>query len=417
MANNLRWLYIGRGIRSFSVAFLTVIFPLYLAASGYSAAHIGLLLALSGGVTVLLVLAVGILGDRFGRRIMIMGLALFGLVGGLAMGLTSQFWFAVLASGLGGVGKGGGAGSGGSWGAVFPAEQPLVAASVTSDNRTRAFGTLSFVGVMAGAAGSLVAIIPRLLESGGFTLIAGYRLLFLCSMGLSVLMFLSAIPLREERGTPVTAAPSTQAAPPISFRQLVGRLGLTNALNGLGFGFLGPLLTYWFYRRFGVGSAELGVLYTIINLASAFPYLWSANLAARLGVVRTVTVTRALGLLALLSMALAPTYWLAGGLYMLRMIFNSLGMPARQSFTMGVSDDRYRSRLSAYSQVPSGITSMVSPAVGGALMDTILDIPIFGATLFMSLNLVIYYWFFRNIRPPEERRQERLVEQARSPSA
>ncbi|MGC8488558.1 MAG: MFS transporter [Clostridia bacterium] len=417
MAANLRWLYIGRGLRSFSTAFLTVIFPLYLAVSGYSAARIGFLLALSGGVTVLLVVAVGVLGDRLGRRIMLMGLALFGVVGGLTMGLTSQFWLAVLASGLGGVGKGGGAGSGGSWGAIFPAEQPLVAASVTNDNRTRAFGTLSFVGVMAGAAGSLVAIIPRLLHNAGWTFAGGYRLLFLASMALSFLMFLAAIPLREERSIPETRLEDGNSTTPISFRGLLGRLGVTNALNGLGFGFLGPLLTYWFYRRFGVGAAELGILYTVINLASAFPYLWSANLAARLGVVRTVTVTRAMGLVVLLGMALAPSYWIAGGLYMLRMVFNSLGMPARQSFTMGVSDDRYRSRLSAFSQVPSGITSMISPAVGGALMDTILDIPIFGATLFMSLNLVFYYWFFRDIRPPEEERHKPEAATARSPSA
>ncbi len=418
MAGNMRWLYLGRGLRSFSTAFLTVVFPLYLAVSGYSATRIGFLLAVSGGVTLLLIIAVGILGDKIGRRRVIMGLAAMGALGGLVMAQTSAFWWVVLASGLGGVGKGGGAGSGGSWGPVFPAEQPLVAGSVTDHDRTRAFGTISFVGVLAGALGSMVAIVPRFLHSGGWTWVASYRVLFLGSILVAVLMLLVTIPIREPREEPeATTTVGEGSAPQLSFRQLLGRLGLTNALNGLGFGFLGPLLTYWFYRRYGVGPAELGILYTIINLASALPYLWSANLAARWGAVVTVTITRGLGLLALLAMAISPTYWIAGALYTLRMVFNSLGMPARQSWVMGVSDNRYRSRISAFSSVPSGITSMISPAVGGALMDAILDVPIYGATLFMGMNLVAYYFMFRHVRPPEEQTATSMPGAATSLSA
>jgi MFS family permease len=414
MAGNLRWLYIGRGLRSFSTAFLTVIFPLYLAVSGYSAARIGFLLAVSGATTLLLVIAVGILGDSIGRRRVILGLAALGAVGGVVMSQTSSFWLVVLASGLGGVGKGGGAGSGGSWGPVFPAEQPLVAGSVSHEERTRAFGVLSFVGVLTGALGSLVAIVPRVLHANGWTWVGAYRLLFLASAFVAVAMLLVTLPVREPHAETSPDSRNEQEAPALSVRQLLGRLGLTNALNGFGFGFLGPLLTYWFYRRYGVGSAELGVLYTIINLASALPYLWSANLAARWGSVRTVVITRAVGLLMLLGMAVSPTYWLAGALYTLRMIFNSLGMPARQSFVMGVSDNRYRSRVAAFSSVPSNLTSMISPAIGGALMDSIMDVPLYGAFVFMSLNLVLYYYFFRNVRPPEER--SRGVDSAPAPA-
>ncbi len=407
MTQNLKWLYWARGLRSFSTAFLTVAFPLYLAVSGYNAARLGLVLGVSGGVSLLLVAAAGIIGDKYGRRSVIMGLAALAAIGGAVLTRTVAFWPVVLASGLGGVGKGGGAGSGGSFGPVFPAEQPLVAGAVHDSNRTKAFGAISFVGVMAGAAGSLVAAVPEILHSHGWTWAASYQLLFAASVIIALAMVAVSIPLRENppTQTPVTATD----APPISFKQLLGRLGFTNALNGLGFGFLGPLLTYWFYRRYGVGPAELGVLYTVINLASALPYLWSSTVAARLGAVRTVTYTRALGLLVLLSMAVCPTFVLAGIAYMLRMIFNSLGMPARQSFVMGVSDDRHRSRVSAFSSLPAQITGMVSPVAAGALMDAVLDIPIFGATLFMGLNLVAYYWLFRDVRPPEEQSPARMA--------
>ncbi|MCY0869407.1 MAG: MFS transporter [Firmicutes bacterium] len=404
VTNNLRWLYLGRGFRSFITAFLTVAFPLYLAVSGYSAAEIGLALGISGFVTVALVALVGLAGDRYGRRNVMLGLALLSLLGCVSMVISVAFLPVVLASGLGGVGKGGGAGSGGSWGPVFPAEQPLVADSVGPTGRTRAFGVLSFVGVIAGAGGSLVAALPALLHDDGWTWAGSYHVLFVLAAFLSLVMFAVMVPIREQRDTTPAAASSPDATPsqPISTKKLLSRLGLTNALNGLGFGFLGPLLTYWFYRRFGVGPAQLGVLYTVVNLASAFPYLWSSRLTARLGAVRTVTVTRAISVLIMLLMAFTPSFLVAGLLFTVRMVFNSLGMPARQSFVMGVSDRRYRSRISAFSQLPSQLTAMISPVIGGALLDAVIDIPIFGASFFMGCNLVAYYFAFRNTRPPEE---------------
>jgi MFS family permease len=397
---NVFWLYWGRGLRSLSTAFLTVAFPLYLVAEHYSASQLGAVLAASTVVSLVLVAAVGVLADRLGRKPVLIGLGALAALGSALMAVAPATWAVVLASGLGGVGRGGGAGSGGSWGPVFPAEQPLIATSVDPRQRTAAFGTLSFVGVMAGAAGSLIAGTPTWLHGLGWSWIGAYRFLFWFGAVLGVGMVLVTLPVREVRAA--DGAAGAGPPPPIGARQLLGRLGLTNALNGLGFGFLGPLLTYWFYRRFGVGPAELGVLYTLINLASALPYLLSSRLTARLGAVRTVIVTRAVGLAMLLAMAVVSSFWEAGLLYMLRMAFNSLGMPARQSFVMGVAEDRYRSRIAAFSALPSQVTSAISPAVAGALMDQFLDVPLVGATLFMGLNVVAYWWAFRDVRPPEE---------------
>ncbi|POB11581.1 MFS transporter [Sulfobacillus sp. hq2] len=405
MSQNLRWLYANRALRSFATAFLTVVFPLYLAMSGYSAARIGLVLTLSGVVSVVLLAGVGIFADSMGRKRAIIGLSILSLLGGVAMATSAAFWVVVLSSGLGGVGKGGGAGSGGSWGPLFPAEQPLLAEAVSDENRTKVFGRISFVGVVAGAFGSLVAVVPEWLHGLGWTWVASYHLLFGFSAILSLLMIATAWPIHEER--PNMMAVSEQEPPPISVKRLTGRLGLTNALNGLGFGFLGPLLTYWFYRRYGAGPAELGALYTIINLATALPYLLASGIARRLGAVKAVTVTRILSIAALLLMAFVPKFWEAGFLYLLRMVFNSFGMPARQSFAMGVSDRRYRSRVAAFSNLPSQLTSMISPVIGGNAMESVLDFPVYGAAFFMALNVIAYYLAFRNITPPEERHLRR----------
>ncbi|MBO0894230.1 MAG: hypothetical protein J2O39_07615, partial [Acidimicrobiales bacterium] len=57
---NRAWLYAGRALRSFSTAFLTVVFPLYLANEGYSSAKIGLVLTVGGFISAATVLGVGL---------------------------------------------------------------------------------------------------------------------------------------------------------------------------------------------------------------------------------------------------------------------------------------------------------------------------------------------------------------------
>jgi MFS family permease len=413
---NRVWLYAGRALRSFSTAFLTVVFPLYLASEGYSVARIGLVLTAGGFISAVLVLGVGLGGDRLGRKRMLIWVAALAAAGSAALAVSSSLVVAMLANGLAGVGRGGGAGSGGSWGPVFPAEQPLLAASAEPRARTKVFGHMSFIGVAAGALGSLVAYVPEVAHRAGWTWAASYRLVFVLGAVLSLLMLATMMPIREPRparldapaarrvgrGLAPAEAGSAGAEPRLSTRQLLARLGSVNALNGFGFGFLGPLLTYWLHVRYGVGPGQLGVLYTVVNLVTMAPYLGSARVAERLGTVRTVVWTRTAGLAFLLALLWTPTFLLAGVAYALRMAFNSLGMPARQSYVMGVTEERRRSTVAAVGSLPSQLSSSVSPVVGGALMSSFFDIPIVGGVVFMAANVVAFYFSFRRYRPPEE---------------
>jgi len=403
LPGNLRWLYAGRAVRSFAVAFLTVVFPLYLAAEGLHSAAIGTILALGGAGSAVLVAVIGLAGDRFGRRRMLLGLGVLGALGGVTMALSGNPVAVTIASGLGGVGRGGGAGSGGSWGPVFPAEQPLLAAAAGPRERTAVFGRIAFVGVIAGAAGSLVAYLPDGLHASGWGWVPAYRVVFWLGALLCVVMVLVSLPLRETVPSAAPAAAAPEAPRPVlSTAQLIGRLSVTNGLNGLGIGFLGPLLTYWFHVRFGVGPGALGLLYTLVNLVTALPYLGAARLAARLGVVRAVVVTRAVTVLLLLAMTRMPTFTLAGIFFALRMAVNSLGMPSRQSYVMGVADERRRGSVAALGMLPSQVTASLSPAIGGLLMQAVLDTPLFGAALFTGANCISYYFAFRHLPPPEE---------------
>jgi len=112
LSANLRWLLAARGVRSFSQAFVTVSVPLYLAAAGYSTPQVGFLLSLGSVGAGLLIVAVGLGADRFGRRRSLVGLALLATLGCPLYSVSTSFWPLAVGAALATVGRGGTAGSG-----------------------------------------------------------------------------------------------------------------------------------------------------------------------------------------------------------------------------------------------------------------------------------------------------------------
>jgi MFS family permease len=397
---NITWLLAGRAVRSFTQAALAVAVPLYVAAAGFSTLQVGYLLSIGSLGSIAMVLTIGFVADRYGRRPLLLWIAVLSAVGTAVYAVTTSFWPLAIMGAIASVGRGGAAGSGGNWGPFYPAEQPLIASSCPDSDRNAAFAAISFVGALAAAAGSLVAVLPALLVAHlHMTAVDSFRPLFwICTAG-GVALVLLVLPIRERR------IPAAHRNAPLSraSASLILRLWLTNGLNGFAFGILGPFLTYWFFVRFGVGAAALGSLYTLINLVTAFPVLGAAWMARRLGAVRSIVLTRVGTVLFLVLMALAPTYLLAAATYVIRMLINSIGMPIRQSFVMGVSEERSRSTVAAIGNLPSQVTSTLSPTVGSYLLAQVSqEAPIWFAAAVLALNGAAFFGFFRGMKPPEE---------------
>lgn len=428
LGRDLALLFAGRGLRSLAQGYLAIIVPLYLARLGFDAEQLGVVFTASAIASALLAAAVGILSDRFGRKTFLILISLMMAAGGLVFALSGNFVVLVVAGALGTIGRGGGAGSGGAFGPYYPAEQPLIAENASDEKRTTVFGALSFVGVIGGAIGSLLALAPAALKSSaGLSLLGGYRVLFLLTVVVGIAMVLVVLPVRERQPRPVSTSAATPHSPakptvpvpaqPTGRRvlglsapswRLVSRFMVTNFTNGLAVGMLGPFVVYWFYARFGVDAAELGTLFFAINLAAALPYLLAGRLARRLGAVNTVVVTRTASVILLAAMALMPTYPLAGAFYLVRMAANTLSNPVRQSYLMGVITPSERSSAAGLANLPSQVATSVSPTLAGYLIQQVaLALPLEFAAALQGLNTILYYTFFHAVRPPEERDRSR----------
>lgn len=406
---DLNLLFAGRGIRSLTQGYLAIIVPLYLAELHYSAVQLGLIFTAASAASAILAASIGVLADRYGRKLFLVILALLTAAGGVAFAASGAFWVLLVAGALSTIGRGGGAGSGGAWGPYYAAEQALLAEHSDDQSRTAVFGAISFVGVLAGAFGSLVAGLPSLLRStAGATEITGDRILFLVTVLFGVAMAVVILPVRETREEP-KQAPAPSAEPtsrrhlqPATVRMIL-KFMATNTANGMGYGLLGPILVYWFYRRYGVGSGGLAELFFVINLATAPSYLFAARIARRLGAVNAVSITRAVSVAILAVLPLMPTFFLAAVVYTLRMVTSTLSNPIRQSYLMGVIAREDRATAAGLSNLPSQVCASFGPTVAGYMIqDFTLNLPIEVATFFQALNVVLYYGFFRHIRPPEE---------------
>jgi MFS family permease len=408
---SLEWLFLVRILRSVSQGFLAIIVPLYIAMLGYDALHLGIVFTAASIASVVLTALTGVLSDRFGRKTFLILISLLTVGGGLAFAVSTNFIVLVLGAAIGTIGRGGGAGSGGNWGPFYPAEQALIAEHSTDFERTTVFGALSFVGVVAGAVGSLFAWLPKLLSAftGGSEL-SGYRVLFVLTAVFGVAMAIAVMPVHESH---TYAARQSGKGPNLqtSFRlglsppswRMVWRFMVANLIQGFGIGMLGPIIVYWFYRVYSVGAGDLANLFFLINLAAALPYLMAGRLAFHVGSVKAVVVTRLIASVLLIAMVAMPTFFLAALFYTMRMIAATLSVPIAQSYLMGTIDPSERASAAGISTVPWQVGSSAGPYLAGYMMQyAAFDLPMELSAVASALSAVLYHVFFRNIRPPEE---------------
>lgn len=412
LTRDIALLLCGRGLRSLALGYLAVLVPVYLAHAGYGAARVGVVFTAGALGSMVLTATVGVLADRLGRKPLLISLGLLSACASLTFALTERFPILLIAAAIGTIGRGGGAGSSGAFGPYYPAEQPLIAEKVADRERTQVFGMVSVVGVLAGAAGALMATVPALLNHFfGIPEVTGDRMLFGCAALLGIATALVVIPVKEAKPAPREPGKRRHLQP--ATKHVLWRFLITNATNGLAVGMLGPVLVYWFHVRFGATAAQLGSLYFIANVLAAPSNLMAGTVARRFGTVRAVVGLRAIAVLLMAAMALVPTFLVAAVLFLLRTQVNTMSNPMRQSFLMGMVDPADRSTAAGFSNLPLQVLSSAGPSIAGQLMQSVwVSIPLEIAACLQAVNTSLYYVFFHKMKLPEERVTPAVADEA-----
>jgi MFS family permease len=396
---------LSRGIRAFAFSYLNVIFAIYLDSLGYSAVIIGLVYSVAYIAAAVLGAVWGFLSDRYGRKPILILLALLTVAANAIYLFFSNLFFIFAAVVVANVGAGGSGGGGQGGGPFNPVEHALLAEKCTPENRNQVFSINSFAGSVMGSLGALVSGLPQYLqESWAWTPVLSYKPLFALTMLFSVVLIFVYRSITEEAPQPKTTG---QSRAPMSRRSgsFVTKMSVLGIVDNLGSGLIGPLISYWFFLRFGVELKSLGVLFFFSYLFAALSFLAAPVIARYIGVVRTMVFSHALASLMYLLLPFAPTFTIAGALLVVRSFLAYMDNPLRASFTMAMVEARERGSAAGVTSLARIVPFGISPTISAYLMQSFaLSVPLFIGGMIQLVHDAAFYYFFRHVRPPEERK-------------
>jgi hypothetical protein len=291
---------------------------------------------------------------------------------------------------------------------AFALEQATIPGLVADEKRTWALAWYSVVLDASGAVGALAAGIPIAAQKWwGVDLGHSYRMLFIGYASISVLtalLYLLLSPEVEVRKAGSPMQPRTAISP--ETKSTVKRLSALFAIDAFGGGFLtDALVSYWFFRRFGIAESQLALLFFTVHVLNALSHLGAAWLARRIGLIKTMVFTHLPSSVFLIAAAFMPSPRWAILLFLLRESLVEMDVPTRQSYVAAVVKPEERTFAAGVTNLVRNGAWATASAVAGVFMQQVA----FAAPLLLGGGLKIIYdgllWrAFRHLAPPEEQK-------------
>jgi MFS family permease len=399
---NLSIIYIAAWMRSFGIGLLGVVLGVFLYREGYSSIAIGLVIAagLAGAATGTVFITFK--ADRLGRRRTLFVLSLLTAAGSLPLifhfGLPAMLLIAFLGM-LNGMGS--------DRSPAFALEQATIPGLVSDEKRTWALAWYSVVLDASGALGALAAGIPIAAQKWwSVDLSRSYRFLFIAYAAISVLTALLYLLLSEDVEVRKEGTPGTRVSVSPETKSTIKRISALFALDAFGGGFLtDALVSYWFFRRFGIAESQLALLFFTVHVLNALSHLGAAWLARRIGLIKTMVFTHLPSSMFLIAAAFMPSPRWAIVLFLLRESLVEMDVPTRQSYVAAVVQPGERTFAAGVTNLVRNSAWAAASAVAGVFMQQVA----FAAPLLLGGGLKIIYdgllWrAFRHLTPPEERK-------------
>ena len=400
-------LFLTRFMRLFAYGSLSVVLVFYLIGLGLNASQTGLLLTLTLVGDTVISLYLTTRADRIGRRRMLIVGSILMAAAGVAFACTSNLLLLIIAGTIGVISP-----SGNEVGPFLSIEQAALSHVIPDRSRTEVFAWYTMAGSVATAMGALFAgMITRVLQKTTMTPVGMYRvvvILYAVIGALLAILFLRLSSAAEVRSPEeVSALPRTIK----SFfgvgrsHRLVVKLSSLFALDSLAGGFVvQSFAAYWFYLRFGVNPATLGVIFFWANIFAGISALLAARLANRWGLINTMVLTHLPSNILLILVPLMPNLPLAVLVLLVRFSISQMDVPTRQSYIMAVVSKEERSAAAGITGVARTTGAAMGPLFVGFMFarPSWVNAPFFIAGTLKIIYDVLLYREFVGVQPPEE---------------
>jgi MFS family permease len=392
------------GLNSLPLGYTLVVLPIYLKQIGFTGDVIGVVVAVSSIANTIALIPFAIAADRYGRRRFAIWGFLSATLAYLLFAFTHDLPFLLLASAIGGVGLAGGFSS-----AVWtPAWTALLAEKISHEKRTMVFAWAQGIWTVALTIGSGMSVLPDLFRVRlQLSYLPSNEYTFLILAAFAVMSSLVVFPVSEKKREPLQLNNSlSQSIFRLKSLSQISKFSLTLGLVGFASGISVQLLALWFNRIYGVNETDLGPWFAAAEVTSLVVVPIIPRLTRRLGTSVSVLLTQGVSAALLGSMIFAPTYELAGFVFIVRNFFMNTSWPIQQSYLMGTVAPEERASASAITSTIWGIGSSIGPVMAGYLLSGVTFVSIsapllIGAGVYL-VSAATFYMLFRRLPPPEE---------------
>jgi MFS family permease len=386
-AKKLVWASVLAAVGDAAVWFMLT---LYLNSLEYSKTEIGSVVFIMSIFQVLPMLPAGYLGDRFGRRRMIiLGICIS------AAGLFLLIYANVLAEFYVGAAV---------WGyghaLYMPAFMSFLSEKVEMERCKYLFGFQMFASMLTSATAVLIiGFMPTQLSNYlSTTEQNGYRYVFY--VGLCFTLYqLVPLMLTDSGSTKFkdrqdVDIDSEGEIPPLPKSTLI-KLCIPMALFGLGAGLIVPFFQVWFQWKFDARVEDIGILWAVTQYLWALAYLLTPGLAERKGSVRSMTLVNGCAIVALLAIPVSPTFFFVSIAYITRMVLMNSTWPIFSSYSLSQIPEEHRSFTLSSTNFSFNSMKALTPLIAGYLFNVSLNLPFFITAVLYIIGTTSFYLFFR----------------------
>jgi predicted MFS family arabinose efflux permease len=413
-----------QALRAFLYGFGSVILGSALVSGGLSDFEVGAVFtAMLAGMAVSSI-AVGLAGDRIGRRRAYAGLLLVMGAAGAVFALTRSLPLLVLAALTGTLST-----DPNESGPITSLEQAMMGGAPAA-MRARVFGHYNAVAYLAGALGALAAggpdafrrLVPALPADQRW-LLAFPALALVCVALAGRLSDGVEAGARADgvgRGAKRRGGPASRSArPPARSERTVVKLAALFGLDSFAGGFIvQTFIVFWFGRKFGASPASMGLVFFVAGLLQAGSSIASGRLASRIGLLNTMVFTHLPSNVLLVLVPFMPTLGWAVAALFARYALSQMDVPARQAYVVAMVDPRDRTPAAAFTNTARYVTRPFGALGAGALMERVaLGSPfVVAGTLKIAYDVWLYATF-RKVPLPKEGEAASLAEAPTPPPA
>lgn len=384
-----------QAIRAALYGFGTVVLGTALADSGLSDTQVGLVFTAMLAGMALATMAVGILGDKVGRRrVYTVLLVALGVVG-TAFALTDSFVVLVLFALTGLMST-----DANESGPITSLEHAMIG-QASEASRVHVFGRYNAVAYLAGALGALSAGGPAFMRGVWASAPNDQRWLLLFPLGA-----LACLALARSLSSEVEVSGRGGPQRPLErSRRTVFTLSSLFALDAFAGGFVvTTFIVFWFERRYGASQELMSVVIFVTGLLQAGSSIVAARVGARYGLLRTMVFTHLPSNVLLLLIPFMPSLAAAIAALLGRSALSQMDVPTRQAYVSTMVDPEERTAAAAFTNTARYVARPFGPAIGTALMQHVaFGAPFVAAGALKSVYDLVLWRVFRREPLPHPR--------------